>query len=282
MRKTLCTLMRKTLCTLMLLAAGALPLAAAAAAAAAAADAMLGSMPLDVCGLFLDGQQLTQLDFTRQVPASVVPGVGDLSEAAYFYIDGANVYHLMGCDENSLVPGSYPPAYTRYLHSYSGDGGKTWQGPSAVFDCEGPISRVAFAAGPDQVLHLMADSSSLLVATLTPDDFAAGAPEAHFGAEQMDEYTWDLPYEERLRYSFIDCQSVLLDGEGGLHYMANGFWDMTRLGGDAWAVRDMEKPAEWSELATIFLRRDGSFALLAKETGSMEPLLYFAEMPAGR
>ena len=250
-----------------------------------------GEMPLIVGGLFLDGQQLTQFDITRETSSSVVQGVGDIGLFAYFYIDSGNVYHLMGCDENSLIhPGWYPKEYSRYYHSYSCDGGMTWEGPSTTFDNDTYISKISFAEDSNGNLNLMAyypgsDESSLLVTTLKPDSYNASTSEGYFGEKQMEEDLRELPYEERLMYSSIPFRAMLFDSNGRPHYIAVGSWsdpffDMTQIKGNAWAVRDIDKPEDDAEIIILLPRRNGNFLILAKATGKMEPELYYTEIRA--
>ena len=79
-------------------------------------------------------------------------------------------------------------------------------------------------------------------------------------------------------------RELLLDSAGRPHYLAEGsweelLWDMTQIHGNAWAIREIEKPqGDWPELITMFLRHNGNFILLAKETGKIEPELYYTEI----
>ena len=252
-----------------------------------------GGILRSIDGLFLDGTQLTQLDAERQKQAGLVGGVGNLGDFPKFFIDDANVYHLMGCDVPSLVYGNYLDGYSRYLHSYSRDGGQTWEGPTTVFDGVDPIGQISYVAGANRNLHIMAyypgsDHASLLTATLKPDNFEIGTPEGYFGSNQMDEDLRELPYEEGSLYSSIYFRELLLDSAGRPHYLAEGsweelFWDLTQINGNAWAIQEIEKPqGDWPELITMFLRRNGNFILLAKETGKIEPELYYTEIPSER
>ena len=250
-----------------------------------------GGIRRSVDGLFLDGTQLTQLDAERQKQSGIVGGVGNLSEFPKLYIDDANVYHLMGCDATSLVYGNYLDGYTRYLHSYSRDGGQTWEGPATVFDGADPIGQISYIADSNRNLHIMAyypgsDQASLLTTTLRPDSFEGGMLEGYFGSKQMDEDLWELPYEESRLYSSIYFRELLLDSREKQHYLAEGgsweelFWDMTQINGNTWAIRDIEKPEDGAELIMMFLRRNGNFILLAKATGKIEPELYYTEIPS--
>jgi hypothetical protein len=244
-------------------------------------------------GLYLDGQQITLQKSAGLHSISAAQGVGALSEAVYFVIDSKNVYHLLGCDDSSLIPDSYPDSYTRYLHSYSLDGGKTWKGPFTLFDGSTAINRVAFEQASDGSLHLMAYYSPskgprLLTTVLKPDGYEAANPEEYFSDEQIAEDLGSLSWEERSKYQSMSFRSVLFDGKGKLHYIAEGSGpdhpalDLTQIKGNAWAIRGIEKPQATAELTTILLRRDDSFLLLAKETGKENPALYYAEIPAGQ
>ena len=244
----------------------------------------------DTAGLYLDGQQLTQPDDTGKNLRAVVSGIGDLTDFTYFYIDSNNVYHLMGCDEKSLIPGSYPQRYTRYLHSYSFDGGKTWEGPDIIFDGGAQIDSISYEEDSSGNLIIMAycesDEAALLITTLKPDSYKAGTPEGFFGSNQLEQDLRDLPYEERIEYSSIPFRAMLLDSNDQPHFFTAGsssdpFWDMTQIKGNAWAVSELTKPEEGAELTEIF-RCNGSFIFVAKGTGQMEPTLYYAEIPAGR
>ena len=250
------------------------------------------------CGLYLDSRYLAQYDITGQTTTQLAPGVGDLAndpqrdlaqQNVYFYIDSGNVFHLIGYDRNAPCPGLYSPSYTRCLHSISRDGGMTWEGPFVLFDGADPISRISFAEDSKGNLRLMAyrpgsDDASLLTATLEPDSYAAGAAEGHFGGARMEEYLRDLPYEERMGYENLSFWGVLPDGKDDPHYITGGswtdpFWDMTRIEGNAWAIRDIEKPDEGAELVSMFLRDNGDFVMLAKVTDSEGTVLYTAEIP---
>jgi len=251
------------------------------------------------CGLYLDGRYLALYDITGQVTIALAEGVGDLAndpqrslteQTVYFYIDSGNVYHLIGFDRDSLFSEQYPPSYTRCLHSYSRDGGKTWEGPFIVFDAADPISRISFAEDLSRNLHIMAycegsDTASLLTVTLTPENYAGetGTPEGHFGSVSMDEVLRDLPYEERKNYGNLSFRDILLDSDDVPHYIAGGSWsdtfrDITRIEENAWAIRDIEKHAEGAELVAMFLRRSGDFIMLAKEADITGTILYYAEI----
>lgn len=267
-----------------------------------------GEMPMIVGGLFLDGQQLTQHGITRERQESLVQGVGDIGidfsakpvdKNVFFYIDSRNVYHLIGLDANSPMTsasGIVSVIFAEWcIHSYSRDGGKTWEGPFTVFDGEEPISRILLVEDAKGNLMLMAyrpgsDEASLLFSTLKPDSYKAGTPEGYFGEKQMDEDLWEMPYEERMRYSSIEFQGMLLDSMDMPHFVGSAslepslhtFYDITQISENAWSVRDIEKPeGDYVNIVTMFLRRNGNFILLASESGKLEPImLFYAEIPA--
>ena len=264
-----------------------------------------GEMPLIVEGLFLDGQQLIQEGLAGiYSTTSLIQGVGDLAsninleigDNLYFYIDGKNVYHLIGSDSNYAITGYPAPTYSRCIHSYSSDGGKTWKGPFTLFDGDGhTISTVSFAEDSKGNLNLMAhcpgsDEATLLLLTLAPDSYTAGAPDGYFGSEQMQDDLWAQEEERWIEYTSIDYRDILFDNEDKPHFTGltttmtpfeNPYYDITQIKGNAWAIRDIEKPdGEYVKILAKFLRRNGNFILLASESGVIEPTLFLAEIPA--
>ena len=158
------------------------------------------------------------------------------------------------------------------------------------------ISTVSFAEDPRGNLNLMAhyhgsDEAALRLVTLKPDNYSVGAPEGYFGAKQMQEDLWDQQEERWIEYTSIDFQDMLFDNKSVPHFtgltntmspFVHPYYDITPIKGNAWAIRDIEKPdGDFVIILTKFLRQNGSFILLARESGKVEPIMmFYAEIPA--
>lgn len=240
----------------------------------------------ELYGLLLDEQALLlseEVDDSAMSPQA--EGVGDLSRYSSFHIDGGNAYHLMGWDESSSDPDSFYPSYTRYIHSNSRNGGKTWEGPFVVFENEGGMGNdeVSVAETPDGGLRLTAyysrSDQRRLMTTLTPDSARFETPEEYYNYRQFFDGLETLPYEEAMKYGLDQTGflwAVPFDGKGVSHYITEKFWDITQTGGNVWVAREIKKPEEDAAPAVVLLRRNGNFVLLAKTADK----LYSAEIPA--
>lgn len=260
--------------------------------------------PINTQCLFLDGYQLTKFDtyqyevaekMPEQFVRSVVQGIGDMCDSVRFYIDSGNVYHLMYCDESTKVPESY--RYTAYHHSYSRDGGETWEGPFVLFENRMDIYENGNTYKQIEDVSIYEDSegnlqipvilseihpTSILTVSLKAGTFEA-MPERFFGGEETRDALLPLPLEETSKYHGMQFQTVLSDSGGNLHFITNGVnaqpWVISWIEENTWALRDIEQPEEDANLVAIFQRRNGNFALLSKEYGKG---LYYAEIPAER
>ena len=256
---------------------------------------------LKISGLFLDSQQLTQEDYINNKQFSVMQGIGDIEDEYHdkridkkvlFYIDSANVYHLIGLDENSVLDDHRPLQYTRCIRSYSRDGGKTWEGPFTAFDGEYRVNRISFAEDTKGNICIMAnypesDEATLMVSSLKPDKLDAGATEGYFYEKQINDFDYN-EWDEFINLKFSD---IFFDSKDILHFITgmgrdmweNPFWDMTQIKGNEWAIRKIDKPVGYddAEILAFSMRRNGDFVLLANERGVEEPMLFYAQIPAG-
>jgi len=237
-------------------------------------------------GLFLDEHHLAQFDD----PASVQVGVGDLSKSICFIIGSDNVYHLVGSDEIYGLSAPFSSEYPKFLHSYSRDGGKTWENPSHIIESENEFKYVSVeklsisedAKGNLQVVVVYEQWAQpyILVTTLKHDSFEVETTEGFFGDEQTTEALKQLPIDEMSVYYGMEFQTVVADANGKLYFITNGvdaqYWVISQIEGNSWALLDIEKSDEKAGLAAICLRRNGNLALLSKVYAEH---LYFAEIP---
>ena len=216
-------------------------------------------------------------------------GIGNLDVSVHFHIDSENIYHLLGYDASALVPDSYYPVYTRYIHNYSLDGGETWEGPFVVFENEDGMAgddEVSFTETPDGSLRLMTDfrrSDNLrLTTTLQPGNVRFSAPEEYYNFSKFRDDLETFLYEETFEYSMNVglLWNVFFDITGSPHYFTDHgftewFWDTTQVAGNVWMASEIKKPAEGADPARIFLRQSGDIVLLAIVADE----LYSAEIP---
>lgn len=219
---------------------------------------------------------------------TLMPEIGKM-EAVRFFIDSHEVFHLIGLDTDSMIPDSYPYAFTRCIHSFSRDGGKTWEGPFAVFDSGNAITQPATVEDNTGALHLMAcqfevDQPALLTATLRPDDYRAVDMQGYYNALQIQKDLDGQPWEEIMMYMGLSFRWLFVDDTGTNHYFAdsmnNNTLELTLADGNAWAVRVFDKPEDAANIKSFLLRRNGNLFLEAVANGGMEPKLYLAEVPA--
>jgi hypothetical protein len=219
-------------------------------------------------------------------------GVGGMGEPIRFYIDSGDVYHLVYCDESSKIDVDSTYAYTEYHHSYSRDGGKTWEGPFFLFDIKNEneaewtpsIEDVAIFEDSNGRLQIAVvyekfSCPNVEVTTLNADSFEVEKAEGYFGDEKTSEVLSQLPIDEMSIYHGMVFQTVVADNKDKLHFVTNGvdaqFWDVSQLDGGVWSLRDIQKPSEEAYLTAVFLRSNGNLAILSKEY--CEPL-YYAEI----
>jgi hypothetical protein len=175
-------------------------------------------------GIYLDGRMLMRYGDNGLMAETLVPEIGKM-EAVRFFIDSRGVFHLIGMDTDSMIPDSYPYAFTRCIHSFSRDGGKTWEGPFAVFDSGNAITQPAIVEDNTGALHLMAcqfevDQPALLTATLRPDGYTADDVQGYYNALQIQKDLDGQPWEEIMMYMGLSFRWLLVDDTGTNHYFA--------------------------------------------------------------
>ena len=261
-----------------------------------------------VSGFFVDGRQLTECDIypyriaeqkPEPVERSVVKGVGDMCEPVRFYIDGENVYHLLYCDENSRIDSGGGVCFKNYCHSFSRDGGATWEGPAQVFENEPTITESGQRI-PKSIEDVFVDEDKsgnlritvlydkfaqpqVRVTTLNHDTFEPDISDGWFGDKQTTEALELTPIDEVSVYHGMEFQTVVTDPAGRLHFITNGvsaeYWDISHVEGNVWLLRDIEKPMKNATLVAVYMRSNGNLVLLANDYGE---LLFYAEITPAR
>jgi hypothetical protein len=239
-------------------------------------------------GMYLDGRMVMRYDDRGLTSEALVPQIGKM-ESVRFFIDSRNVFHLIGMDTDSLIPDSYPYGFTRCVHSFSLDGGKTWKGPFAVLDSKNAIGQLAIAEDSTGVLHIMAnrfvtDQPELLTVTLRPDDYIINDVQGYFNEAQMQKDLAGQPWEEVMKYLGLSFRWLFVDSAGTDHYFADSMYnetlEFTLTGGNNWTVRVFEMPEDTVLIKSILPRRNGNLLFEAVQNGGMEPKMYFAEVSA--